>query len=194
MFIGAIVHQYVFHYTDYSNSKHSDYRVNTHRRRRVVGRRRIKKGRKDSNFIHSHGSDDSLELLEANSHGYNFDQLQSDESDDLLSDRHSTDELDADHKGRGGEFEMSPSVGRDDDKQKNPKTTTFMQALIQSSLPSEVKGDALGIIKVIETQAIYSCLTMPNSARHDAHQSHAKTHALTRNIHHTTQTQHAHTQ
>jgi len=47
MFIGAIVHQYVFHYTDYCNSKHSDYRVNTHRRRRVVGRRRKFKGRKD---------------------------------------------------------------------------------------------------------------------------------------------------
>ena len=45
MFLGSIVHQYVFHHTDYSNNKFTDlHRGGEKRRRRVVGRRR--KGRK----------------------------------------------------------------------------------------------------------------------------------------------------
>jgi hypothetical protein len=125
MFIGAIVHQYVFHHNDYSSGDVTYKSVHSTRRRRV-GRRH---GRQSDGFA----------LLPGNKNLSDASLHSSDENN-----FHSEDELLADDDcGTGLDFEMMNTP-----KQGHINTPpTIMEALIQSSVPSDVMGDTKRVFK-----------------------------------------------
>ena len=113
MFIGAIVHQYVFHHSDYCSGSVT-YKPHHAFRRRRVGRRH------QDGFTLLGGKNLSDASL-----GSSDDNFQSD--DDLLGEE------------EGMDFQMI--------EVKEKKPVTIMEALIQSSVPSDVMGDTKKVFK-----------------------------------------------
>ena len=167
MFIGAIVHQYVFHHTDYTQNKSRAYRSVNNNRKRRVGRRR---GRDNAS-----GGMGNKKTSDRSISSYGENTTEFDSADELLTEEEVRFEMtrlseledgeieggEAMYAGAGGgnrdgssimkvKSSSSSSSGGGSggkDHKKSKENPTFMQALVASSVPSDVIGDTKKIFK-----------------------------------------------
>ncbi|GMI14812.1 hypothetical protein TrLO_g285 [Triparma laevis f. longispina] len=155
MFIGAVVHQFVFHHGDYAGWKEQHY--HTGKRRRVGGRKKKRRGKNgmiksgSDNSIHDSEQDSSDELLSSSPEPGHYEMTRISESN------HENDP-------------SSPTPSSSTTKRPPPElqTTSVMEAFMSSSVPTDVMSDTkkifVGEFKTTKKTLLYHATTADSNS------------------------------